>query len=39
MFRTQPGRGAALACLVPFALLALSLLMAACNNGSGSTGY
>jgi len=39
MFRTQPGRTAALTRLVPFALLALSLFVAACNNGSGSTGY
>jgi len=39
MFRTQSGRTAALMRLVPLALVALSLLVAACNNGSGSTGY
>ena len=39
MFRTRPGRTAALTRLAPFALLVLSLLVAACNNGNGSTGY
>jgi len=39
MFRNQPNRTAALMRLVPLALVALSLLVAACNNGSGSTGY
>jgi predicted small secreted protein len=39
MFRILPSRVAVLTRLVPLALLALSLLVAACNNGSGSTGY
>jgi len=39
MFRMRPTRAAALARLTPLALLALSLVVAACNNGSGSSGY
>ncbi len=39
MFRVTPVRREALTRLAPLALLALSLVVAACNNGSGSSGY